>query len=72
MRVAQKCKLGEISLKKICRKCYQKFVLLIIKISFSRSRKLSKNRLGGILDIFCDYLTAIKGVFLLLRDARNT
>ena len=28
-----------------------------------RSWKLSKTRLSGILDVFCDYLTAMTGVF---------
>ena len=34
-----------------------------------RSWKLSKTKLTGILDVFCDYLSAIKGGFLLLREA---
>ena len=40
-----------------------KFWGLIIKISCLRSSELSKNKLGGIMDIFCDYLTAIKAIF---------
>ena len=28
-----------------------------------RSSKLSKNKLGGIMVIFCDYLNVIKSIF---------
>ena len=70
---SQKSKLSELSLKKIFRKFYQKCVGLIINISCLRSWKLSKNKLGGILEIFCDYLTAIKSFFSFcgMRVTRN-
>ena len=44
---------------------------LIIKISCLRSWKLSKNKLSGILDVFCDYLTAMKGVFCYCGRRKN-
>ena len=45
------------------RKCYQKSVGLIIKITYLRSWKLSKDWLDHILDIFFNYFNLIKGVF---------
>ena len=45
------------------RKCYQKCVGLIIKISYLRTLKLSKDWLDHILDIFFNYFNVIKGVF---------
>ena len=55
------------------RKCYQKCVGLIIKISYLRTSKLSKDWLDHILDIFFNYFNVIKGVFCfsVMRPTQN-
>ena len=49
--------------------CFSNFLLFLMTLasrgarSASRDSKLSKTGQSGILDVFCDYLTAMTGVF---------
>ena len=60
MRVTQSLNLAKWAKKKICRKCYKNGLGLNMKIFCLRTSKLMKNKLGGIRDIFCDYLNVLK------------
>ena len=51
------------------RKCYQKWVGLIIKIPYLRTLKLSKDWLDHILDIFFNYFNVINVTIPLVRYA---
>ena len=50
-------------LPKVCRMNHKNLVFALLKTI--------QNKLGAILDVFCDYLTAMIGCFLLLRDAQK-
>ena len=51
--------------------CYKKCLRIKHENFLLRSSKLSKNKLGGIMVIFCDYLNVIKSFFPLCPDAHN-
>ena len=61
MRVTENLNLEKFAQKKDFRKCYQKCVGLIIKISSLGTSKLSKNELDDILDIFSHFSSINKG-----------
>ena len=50
-------------LPKVCRMNHKNLVFALLKTI--------QNKLGAILDVFCDYLTAMIGCFLLLRDTQK-
>ena len=50
-------------LPKVCRMNHKNLVFALLKTI--------QNKLGAILDVFCDYLTAMIECFLLFRDEQS-
>ena len=57
-------------LPKVCRMNHKNFVFALLK-TIQKQAGRNSGRILRILDVFCDYLTAMIGCFLLLRDAQK-